>query len=152
MSDPTSVDDATPDKDLDQQLRQLLLDQQSAATAFDQIWLRAQTRANQAQERPSLFQNLRQNSRVTWAGAAVAAVVMLTFGIINFNSESVFTNYEPVLLSKRVAPNDELFVALISSSHWSAPSDQFLKNQPQLNIWGLPAITIPPPSSIEEVI
>lgn len=135
------------DQQVARRMRQRLLSSQPQATDFDEIWRRAERQLQSKPQKQPLWRRLGAGKPSVWAVSAAALVLVGTIFLVQFETgRDSFENQQP-LVSAIVTPDDELFKALIKSTHWIAPSDRFLKQPPQLNVWGLPALNIQSPGS-----
>ncbi|XOV82009.1 MAG: hypothetical protein ACFHXK_14210 [bacterium] len=151
MTDRERTLAASQDTRLAQSWRQIELREERHATRFDEIWRRAEAqcaagRSGSVGHRaavPGLF----RHQRFGWSLAAAGAVVLCLYVVTQINPQKVHMVYDEPLFTAKVTSDDSLFSALLVSTHWSAPSDRFLKQTPPMKIWGTPTLEIRPPDS-----
>lgn len=146
MDKSDSQHDPRLDGDLDDQIMQLYTRQQAPATAFNVIWDGAKAKANPCISNDVFLRFPR------WQPMAMAVGFLLTLGIAGtlINAPAIDEQETPLRIV--LDRNDELFQALLSSTQWSAPSDIFLKIQPNSAVWGMPTLNIRTPVNVEEVL
>jgi hypothetical protein len=135
------------DQQLARRLQHELLLSQPEATDFEEIWRRAEGQLQNQAEKQPLWRRFNLGKPWVSASYATALLLMCTLVLVQFKPSTGPVEYQQPLLSAIAMPDDELFKALIQSTQWVAPSDQFLQQQPQLKVWGLPALNVQSPGS-----
>ena len=146
MSDPnqttTNKHSTDIDKTLDVAVRQYFCEHQPQPTSFEQLWQSAQ--ADRGQDRMVSA----ATPQWSWLPISAAAAVFLSF-IVFYEPVETPDKAPPITaVSDHIDVGNTLFYQLISTTSWTAPSDQLLKSQPRLKVWGVPNFKVQPAEEI----